>query len=313
MRRACCSHILLTVFLLVWTTSVQLARCQTQLDARVNDLLAEMTLEEKVGQLNLFNVDKTNLEQAIAAGKVGSVLNAVGAARTNKLQRLAIERSRLHILLLYGYDVIHGYRTIFPIPLGLASTWDPGAVETMARISAREASAAGVRWTFSPMVDIARDPRWGRIAEGAGEDPVLGSAMAAAYVRGYQGTELSAPSSIAACAKHYVGYGAAEGGRDYDAVDMSEGRLREVYFPPFKAAAEAGAATFMSSFNTLNGVPATANRFTLRQVLKGEWGFRGFVVSDWNSISELVPRFFLPLSTLKHWLGAEREQVADDR
>jgi beta-glucosidase len=289
MRRACCSHILLAILLLVWTTYVQRARCQTQLDARVNDLLAKMTLEEKVGQLNLFNVDKTDLEQAIAAGKVGAVLNAVGAVPTNKLQRLAIERSRLHIPLLFGFDVIHGYRTIFPIPLGLASTWDPGAVETMARISAREASAAGVRWTFSPMVDIARDPRWGRIAEGAGEDPVLGSAMAAAYVRGYQGTELSAPSSIAACAKHYVGYGAVEGGREYNSVDMSEGHLREVYLPPFKAAAEAGAATFMSSFNTLNGVPATANRFTLRQVLKGEWSFRGFVVSDWNAIGELVP------------------------
>ena len=300
MRRGWCSRILLTVFLLVWTTCVQHARCQTQLDARVNGLLAKMTLEEKVGQLNLFNVDKTNLGQAIVSGKVGSVLNAVGAAQTNKLQRLAIERSRLQIPLLFGYDVIHGYRTIFPIPLGLASTWDPGAVETMARISAREASAAGVRWTFSPMVDIARDPRWGRIAEGAGEDPVLGSAMAAAYVRGYQGTELSAPGSIAACAKHYVGYGAAEGGRDYDAVDMSEGRLREVYFPPFKAAAEAGAATFMSSFNTLNGVPATANRFTLRQVLKGEWGFHGFVVSDWNSISELVP----------HGVAADKKDAA---
>jgi beta-glucosidase len=289
MWRARCSRILLTLFLLVWTSYAQPARRQTELDVRVNGLLAKMTLEEKVGQLNLFNVDKTNLGQAIASGKVGSVLNALGAAQTNKLQRLAIERSRLQIPLLFGYDVIHGYRTIFPIPLGLASTWDPGAVETMARISAREASAAGVRWTFSPMVDIARDPRWGRIAEGAGEDPVLGSAMAAAYVRGYQGTELAAPTSIAACAKHYVGYGAAEGGRDYNTVDMSEGRLREVYFPPFKAAADAGAATFMSSFNTLNGVPATANRFTLRQVLKGEWGFHGFVVSDWNSISELVP------------------------
>jgi beta-glucosidase len=289
MRRVWCSPILLTVFLLVWTTYGQRARCQTQLDSRVNDLLAKMTLEEKVGQLNLFNVDKTDLEQAIAAGKAGAVLNAVGAAPTNKLQRLAIEHSRLHIPLLFGFDVIHGYRTIFPIPLGLTSTWDPGAVETMARISAREASASGVRWTYSPMVDIARDPRWGRIAEGAGEDPVLGSAMSAAYVRGYQGTELSAPSSIAACAKHYVGYGAVEGGRDYNSVDMSEGHLREVYLPPFKAAVEAGAATFMSSFNTLNGVPATANRFTLRQVLKGEWSFRGFVVSDWNAIGELVP------------------------
>ncbi|HEY8009229.1 MAG TPA: glycoside hydrolase family 3 N-terminal domain-containing protein [Methylocella sp.] len=289
MRHVWCSPILLTVFLLVWTTYGQRARCQTQLDARVTDLLAKLTLEEKVGQLNLFSVDKTDLEQAIAAGKVGAILNAVGAAPTNKLQRLAIERSRLHIPLLFGFDVVHGYRTIFPIPLGLASTWDPGAVESMARISAREASAAGVRWTYSPMVDIARDPRWGRIAEGAGEDPVLGSAMSAAYVRGYQGTELSDPSSIAACAKHYVGYGAAEGGRDYNSVDMSEGHLREVYLPPFKAAAEAGAATFMSSFNTVNGVPATANRFTLRQVLKGEWSFRGFVVSDWNAIGELVP------------------------
>ncbi len=300
MRCAICSRILLALCPLVWTTYAQPARCQPELDPRVNDLLAKMTLEEKVGQLNQFSVDKLNLEQAIAAGKVGSVLNALGAAQTNKLQRVAIERSRLHIPLLFGYDVIHGYRTIFPIPLGLASTWDLGAVETIARISAREASAAGVRWTFSPMVDIARDPRWGRIAEGAGEDPVLGSAMAAAYVRGYQGTDLATPTSIAACAKHYVGYGAAEGGRDYNSVDMSEGRLREVYFPPFKAAADAGAATFMSSFNTLNGVPATANRFTLRQVLKGEWGFHGFVVSDANSIAELVP----------HGVAADKKDAA---
>ena len=286
MARGC---ILLTLFFLVWPTYAQPARRRIEFDLRVNTLLSAMTLEEKVGQLNLFDVDQADLDPAIAAGKVGAVLNALGAAQTNKLQRLAIERSRLHIPLLFGYDVIHGYRTIFPIPLGLASTWDPGAVESMARISAREASASGVRWTFSPMVDIARDPRWGRIAEGSGEDPVLGSAMAAAYVRGYQGTDLAAPTSIAACAKHYVGYGAAEGGRDYNSVDMSEGRLREVYFPPFKASAEAGAVTFMSSFNTLNGVPATANHFTLRHVLKGEWAFHGFVVSDWNAISELVP------------------------
>jgi beta-glucosidase len=182
-----------------------------------------MTLAEKVGQLNLFDVHQTELDSEVAAGKVGAVLNAVGAAQTNKLQRLAIERSRLHIPLLFGYDVIHGYRTIFPIPLGLASTWDSSAVESMARISAREASASGIRWTFSPMVDIARDPRWGRIAEGSGEDPVLGSAMAAAYVRGYQGMDLAAATSIVACAKHYVGYGAAEGGRDYNSVDMRLG------------------------------------------------------------------------------------------
>lgn len=288
MWRARSSHILLMFFLLVSITCAQPARRQGELDLRVSKLLSEMTLDEKIGQLNLFDVDETGLDSAISEGKVGGVLNAVGAARTNELQGLAIERSRLHIPLLFGYDVIHGYRTIFPIPLGLASTWDPGAVESMARVSAREARASGIRWTFSPMVDIARDPRWGRIAEGSGEDPVLGSIMAAAYVRGYQGTDLAAPTSIAACAKHYVGYGAAEGGRDYNSVDMSEGHLREIYFPPFKAAADAGAATFMSSFNSLNGVPATANRFTLRHVLKGEWDFPCFVVSDWHAINELV-------------------------
>ena len=292
MRRASFSRILLTLALLAWNSRAKPADPQASLDARVDALLANMTLEEKVGQLNLVQYDKSGLEQAVAAGKVGSILGFMGAARTNNLQRIAIEQSRLHIPLLFGGDVVHGYRTIFPMPLGLASAWDPNVVETAARISAQEASAAGVRWTFSPMVDIARDPRWGRIAEGAGEDPLLGSVMAAAYVRGYQGADLSSATSVAACAKHYVGYGGAEGGRDYNSVDMSEGRLREIYLPPFKAAADAGAATFMSSFNTLNGVPATANRFILRQILKGEWSFRGFVVSDMWSIRELV----LPLS-----------------
>lgn len=279
---------LLPLLLIAWASCVHSAERKSDLNARANALLAKMTLEEKVGQLNLLELDNPDLEQSVAAGKIGSVIGFMGASRTNNLQHLAIQHSRLRIPLLFGGDVIHGYRTIFPIPLGLASTWDPSAVETVARISAQESSAVGVRWTFSPMVDIARDPRWGRIAEGAGEDPVLGSAMAAAYVRGYQGAELSAPTSIAACAKHYVGYGAAEGGRDYNTVDMSEGRLREVYLPPFKAAADAGVATFMTSFNTLNGVPATANRFTLRQILKGEWAFHGFVVSDMRSIRELV-------------------------
>ena len=288
MRRASFSRILLTLALLAWNSRAKPADPQASLDARVDALLANMTLEEKVGQLNLVQYDKSGLEQAVAAGKVGSILGFMGAARTNNLQRIAIEQSRLHIPLLFGGDVVHGYRTIFPMPLGLASAWDPNVVETAARISAQEASAAGVRWTFSPMVDIARDPRWGRIAEGAGEDPLLGSVMAAAYVRGYQGADLSSATSVAACAKHYVGYGGAEGGRDYNSVDMSEGRLREIYLPPFKAAADAGAATFMSSFNTLNGVPATANRFILRQILKGEWSFRGFVVSDMWSIRELV-------------------------
>jgi beta-glucosidase len=285
---ACVLRLLLTFVLLVSKASGGAARSEKALDIRVTNLLSQMTLEEKIGQLNLLDVKDAGLESAIAAGQVGGVLNAAGAVQTNKLQHLAIDHSRLHIPLLFGYDVIHGYRTIFPIPLGLASTWDEGAVETMARISAREASASGIRWTFSPMADIARDPRWGRIAEGAGEDPVLGSAMAAAYVRGYQGADLSAPGSIAACAKHYAGYGAAEGGRDYNGADMSERRLREVYLPPFKAAAKAGAASFMSAFNTLNDVPATANSFALRQILKGEWDFPGFVVSDWNAIAELV-------------------------
>jgi beta-glucosidase len=285
---ACVLRLLLTFVLLVSNASGGAARSEKALDIRVTNLLSQMTLEEKIGQLNLLDVKDAGLESAIAAGQVGGVLNAAGAVQTNKLQHLAIDHSRLRIPLLFGYDVIHGYRTIFPIPLGLASTWDEGAVETMARISAREASASGIRWTFSPMADIARDPRWGRIAEGAGEDPVLGSAMAAAYVRGYQGADLSAPGSIAACAKHYAGYGAAEGGRDYNGADMSERRLREVYLPPFKAAAKAGAASFMSAFNTLNDVPATANSFALRQILKGEWDFPGFVVSDWNAIAELV-------------------------
>lgn len=261
---------------------------EQKIELRVNQLLAKMTLEEKVGQLNQYNFDSEGVDKEIAAGRVGSLLNATGAEQVNRLQKIAVEKSRLHIPILFGYDVIHGYRTIFPIPLGIASSWDTSLTERMARTSASEASAAGVRWTFSPMVDIARDPRWGRIAEGAGEDPYLGSQISAAYVRGYQGKDLSSPENIAACAKHFVAYGAAEGGRDYNSVDMSERKLREVYLPPFKAAVDAGAATFMSSFNTLNGVPASANPFTLRQVLKKEWAFRGFVVSDWDSIGELI-------------------------
>lgn len=299
-RRARLTQLLLTFALLASTASAQPTRPQNAVDNGVSDLLSQMTLEEKIGQLNLFDVHQAGLEASIANGQVGGLLNAAGAAQTNKLQRLAIEQSRLHIPLLFGYDVIHGYRTIFPIPLGMASTFDPAAAETAARISAREASASGIRWTFSPMADIARDPRWGRIAEGAGEDPVLGSAMAAAYVRGYQGANLSAAGSMAACAKHYVGYGAAEGGRDYNGADMSERRLREVYLPPFKAAAEAGAVSVMSAFNTLNDIPATANPFTLRQILKGEWNFPGFVVSDWNAIAELAA----------HGIAADKREAA---
>lgn len=290
--------ILSAVLVLLFSTG---ALAGESVDKRVHDLLGRMTLEEKVGQINQINQgDATGIivdgkpttmqvEEAIAAGRIGSMLNVTGAAESNRLQRIAVEKSRLHIPLILGFDVIHGYRTIFPIPLGMASSWDPSSAESASQVAAREASASGVRWTFAPMVDIARDPRWGRIAEGAGEDPFLGSAMARAYVRGFQGADMSSPDRIAACAKHYVGYGAAEAGRDYNSVDMSERKLREVYLPPFKAAAESGAATFMSSFNTLDGVPATGNSFTLRKVLKGEWAFKGFVVSDWNSVGEMIP------------------------
>ncbi len=257
-----------------------------------------MTLEEKVGQLITYSqgaptgpgTGRSNYKEMVAAGQLGSVFNLTGAAETNEMQKIAMEKSRLHIPLLFGLDVIHGFRTEFPVPLALSATWDPELVERTARVAAKEASHAGVRWTYSPMVDIARDARWGRIVEGAGEDPYLGSALAAAYVRGYQGSKLSNPESIAACTKHFAGYGAAEGGRDYNTTEIPVRLLRQVYLPPFKAAVDAGAATFMSAFNSLNEVPASANAFTLTQVLRKEWGFKGFVVSDWNSIGELIPQ-----------------------
>jgi len=267
------------------------------LDAKVEALLPKMTLEEKVGQLVQYSAGqptgpstgRTDYEDMIAKGQIGALLNIATAEETNALQRIAVEKSRLHVPIVFGLDVVNGFRTEFPIPLGLASTWDPPLVERVARAAAREASASGIRWTFAPMVDIARDARWGRMAEGAGEDPFLGSEMAAAYVRGYQGSRLDAPDSIAACAKHYVGYGAAEGGRDYNATEISENTLRQFYLPPFHAAVNAGAATIMSAFNAINGMPASANPFTLQQVLRKEWGFRGVVDSDWEAVGELIP------------------------
>ena len=261
-------------------------------EARVQKLLDEMTPEEKLGQLQQLGgpiEGSPELIELAGKGKIGSTLNVRGARNVNAIQHAAVDGSRLKIPLLFGFDVIHGYRTIFPIPLALASSWDPALVETASRLAAREASLDGLRWTFSPMVDVARDPRWGRVAEGAGEDPFLGAAMARAYVRGYQGADPSAPDSLAACAKHWVGYGAAEAGRDYSTTEISERTLREIYFPPFQAAVDAGALTFMSAFNDLNGVPASANRFTLTQVLRDEWKFSGFVVSDWDSVSQLIP------------------------
>jgi beta-glucosidase len=255
-----------------------------------------MTLEEKVGQLVQYSAGqatgpgtgRTDYDSMIRKGEVGALFNITTARQVNDYQRIAVEQSRLHIPLLFGLDVIHGFRTEFPIPLGLASSWDPRLVEQAARVAAREASASGIRWAFSPMVDIARDARWGRMAEGSGEDPYLGSAMASAYVRGYQGTRLDAADSIAACPKHFVGYGAAEGGRDYNSVELSEHTLRQFYLPPFQAAIQEGAPTLMSAFNSLNAVPASANPFTLNQILRKEWGFQGIVDSDWTSIVELI-------------------------
>ena len=269
-------------------------------EKKIDALLAQMTLEEKVGQLNQYSsafdvtgpapsagAQKVMYDQ-IRQGLVGSVLNVTGAEATRKMQQLAVENGRLKIPMIFGLDVIHGYRTMFPTPLGEAASWDMAAIEASARIGATEAAAAGVHWTFAPMVDVAWDARWGRIMEGSGEDPYLGAQAAVARVHGFQGKDLGAVDTIAACAKHYAAYGFGEGGRDYNTVDMSEQRLRNVVLPPFKAAAEAGAATFMNAFNEIAGIPSTGNAHLQRDILKGEWGFQGFVVSDWGSIGEMV-------------------------
>ena len=259
----------------------------------VENLLQQMTLAEKVGQMRQISGKDSDedLEELIRQGGVGSFLNVAGAD-AGELQRIAREESRLGIPLIVGRDVIHGFRTIFPIPLGQAATFNPEIVRQGAQVAAREAAACGINWTFAPMVDIARDPRWGRIAESCGEDPHLAGRMGAAMVEGFQGEDLADPERIAACAKHFVGYGAAESGRDYNSTWIPEGLLRDVYLAPFRACAEVGCATFMSAFNDLNGIPTSGNEFTLRQVLKEEWGFDGFVVSDWDSIIEMIPHGF---------------------
>jgi beta-glucosidase len=265
------------------------------LNQRVESLLKKMTLEEKIGQLVQFsagyatgpNASNLRYDELVAKGQAGSFLNVVGADATNHYQHIAMEKSRLHIPMLFGQDVIHGHRTTFPVPLAIAATWDPAAAETVARYGAKEARADGVAWVFSPMVDIARDPRWGRIIESNGEDPYLGSALARAWVKGYQQDDLAKPDSAAVSVKHFAAYGAAIAGRDYNAADMSDITLRQIYLPPYHAAVEAGAATVMSSFNSLNGVPATAYPYTLTDILRKEWGFDGFVVSDWGAVAEL--------------------------
>lgn len=264
---------------------------------KVEALLKKMTLDEKIGQLNQYNgdweatgpvtTDVGNKLDAIKRGEVGSILNIIGVQHTRVFQEAAMQ-SRLKIPLLFGQDVIHGYSVTFPIPLAEAASWDLPAIEQSARIAATEAAAGGVHWTFAPMVDIARDPRWGRVMEGAGEDPYLGSLIATARVKGFQGKGLGSLDAVMACAKHFTAYGAAIGGRDYNSVDMSLRTLWEVYLPPFKAALDAGVGTFMNSFNDLNGIPATANRYLQTDILKDKWNFKGFVVSDWGSIGEMI-------------------------
>ncbi|MCB9850619.1 MAG: glycoside hydrolase family 3 C-terminal domain-containing protein [Phycisphaerales bacterium] len=276
-----------------------------EVEAKINALIESMTVEEMAGQLTQIwgsEVQDTNPVTAktkhedllgqIRAGMVGSLLGAHGAEYINELQRAAVKESKHGIPLIIGNDVIHGYRTMFPIPLGGAATWDVDLIEKSERVAAIECAAMGTHWTFAPMIDVCRDPRWGRVAEGAGEDPMLGSAMAAARVRGFQGKDLTAKDTVLACAKHFVAYGGAEGGRDYNTVDISLQTLHDVYLPPFKAAVNVGAGSIMSAFNEVNGVPASANPYTLTTVLRDQWGFGGFVVSDWSSVTEVIPHGF---------------------
>src|SRR5437667_5147908 len=267
-------HVLILTVLLAAPASAQ----------SLDSLLSRMTLEEKLGQLNLLSANgraSPEQMQLVRAGKLGGLFNVIGAENTTPAQRIAVTESRLKIPLLFGLDVIHGYRAIFPIPLGEASSFDPEAAEATARAAGQEAAAFGINWTYAPIVDIARDPRWGRIAEGSGEDPHLGSLMAAARVRGLQGPRGAHP-------RHLAGYGAAEAGRDYNETEISQRTMREVYLPPFKAAVDAGVASLMSAFNDIAGVPASGNAWLTDTVLRREWGFKGFVVSDWTSVAELI-------------------------
>ena len=273
------------------------AAANAHLEERVAELLGAMSVREKIGQMTLADAaeeEPASLEQAIREGRVGSVLNEVDVERVNALQRIAVREGRLAIPLLVGRDVLHGFKTVLPIPLGQAATWNPELVRAGARVAAVEAAAAGINWTFAPMIDVTRDPRWGRIAESFGEDPFLTGVLGAASVKGFQGEDLAAPDAIAACIKHFAGYGASEGGRDYDATNVPENELRNVHLPAFRAAVRAGAASVMTSFGDLDGVPATANRFLLTRVLREEWGFDGFVVSDWGSVEQLVVHGFAP-------------------
>lgn len=276
--------------------SVHSQTAQTKMNQFVSGLMAKMTVQEKIGQLNLVvggeattgSVVSTGVEEKIKQGKVGGIFSVSSPQRIRRIQELAVQQSRLKIPIIFGMDVIHGYRTIFPIPLGLAASWDMQRIEQSARIAAQEATADGLNWTFSPMVDVSRDPRWGRISEGSGEDPFLGSAIAAAMVKGYQGKDLAADNTLLACVKHFALYGAAEAGRDYHSVDMSRIKMFNDYLPPYKAAIDAGVGTVMSSFNDVDGIPASANKWLLTDLLRKQWGFKGMVVSDYTSVNEMI-------------------------
>lgn len=292
-----------------------------EMNAYIDKLMSQMTLEEKLGQLNLPSSDdivtgqaqSSNIGQMVAAGKVGGVFNIKGVEKIQELQRIAVEESRLGIPLIFGMDVVHGYETVFPIPLALSCSWDTVGIKQSARIAAIEASACGINWTFSPMVDICRDPRWGRASEGAGEDPFLGAAIARVMVEGYQGN-LQSNDEIMACVKHFALYGAPEGGRDYNTVDMSRQRMFNEYFAPYKAGADAGAGSFMTSFNTIDGVPATANKWLLTDVLRGMWGWDGFIVTDYTAISEMIEHGLGDLQTVSALAlkaGTDMDMVAD--
>jgi beta-glucosidase len=283
----------------LFISSLNAMTVDKETENKIDALLAKMTVEDKIGQTGLRGLSSRfkgilsdEIKQTVKEGKAGAVLNVMIPDSAVELQRIAVEQSPHGIPLLFGRDVIHGFRTIFPIPLGQAASWNPELAEQGARIAAIEASTVGIRWTFAPMVDIARDPRWGRIAESFGEDPYLASQFSAASVRGFQGKDLSDPTSLAACAKHFAGYGAAEGGRDYNTTYIPEQLMRDIYLPPFKAAADAGAATFMTAFNEINGVPATGSHFLLTQILREEWKYSGFVVSDWDSVTEMIHHGF---------------------
>jgi beta-glucosidase len=290
------SSVVLFIFLLITACTTSTNKSAASVDHKIDSLLRVMTLEEKLGQLNLptagqfttGEAESSDIAKKIENGMVGGLFNIKSVASIREMQKIAVEKSRLKIPLLFAMDVIHGYESVFPIPLGLSCTWDMALIEQSARIAAQEASADGINWTFSPMVDISRDARWGRISEGSGEDPYLGSEIAKAMVRGYQGDDLSANNTIMACVKHYALYGAPESGRDYNPTDMSRHRMYNEYLPPYKAAVEAGVGSLMTSFNDVEGVPATANKWLLTDVLRNEWGFNGFVVSDYTGVSEMV-------------------------